>query len=298
MRGPGLRAGIPVICLGNPVVGGGGKTPAALAIGRLLRTAGGRPYFLTRGYGGRRQPAFLVDLDRHNAAETGDEPLLLARVAPTVVARDRPSGAAIARNKGATAIVMDDGFQNPSIRKDVSILVIDGRRGIGNARTLHAGPLRAPWPGQLEQADALIVVGEIVAAADLVAHAQVKGVPVFRARIEPLLDALGGPDQHLLAFAGIADPEKFFATLEAAGYRISVRRPFPDHYRYKPRDAVRLLNEADEKGLRLVTTEKDFVRLGNEEPLRTLTRRTSALPIKLVLDCEAEFLAWLVARMS
>src|SRR5947199_2834355 len=150
---PGAHAGIPVICVGNPTVGGAGKTPTALAIARLLIEAGERPYFLTRGYGGKFGGPVLVEA-AHTAVQVGDEPLLLARVAPTVVAADRAAGAQLARENGASVIVMDDGFQNPSLAKELSILVIDGARGIGNGRVLPAGPLRVPLEPQLDRADA------------------------------------------------------------------------------------------------------------------------------------------------
>src|SRR6266702_4634659 len=179
MRRPGSAAGVPLICVGNPTLGGAGKTPAALAIGRFLKAAGERPFFLSRGYGGRARGPLVVDPGRHGAREVGDEPLLLARIAPTVVARARPAGAAVARARGASVIVMDDGFQNPSLAKDFAVLVLDGRRGIGNARVFPAGPLRAPLEIQLERTQALIAVGEIAAAACLLAEADRHGlVPV------------------------------------------------------------------------------------------------------------------------
>jgi len=185
LRQPGKSAGVPVICVGNPTLGGAGKTPTALAIGRLLLAAGERPFFLSRGYGGSAQGPMLVEAQRHGGAEVGDEPLLLARVAPTVVARNRPAGAAVARAQGASVIVMDDGFQNPALTKNFSVLVIDGRRGIGNCRVFPAGPLRAPLEIQLTRAQAVIVVGEIAAAAPVLAKVELLGMPVFHGRLEP-----------------------------------------------------------------------------------------------------------------
>jgi tetraacyldisaccharide 4'-kinase len=290
MRRPGSSAGVPVICVGNPTLGGGGKTPAALAIGRFLLAAGERPFFLSRGYGGRARGPLVVDPERHGAREVGDEPLLLARIAPTVVARARPAGAALAREHGASVIVMDDGFQNPSLAKDFAVLVLDGRRGIGNARVFPAGPLRAPLEIQLERAQALIAVGEIAAAASVLAKAEALGIPVFRGRLEPYaqaLAALAGKD--VLAFAGIADPQKFFATLADRAIRIGARRAFADHHRYRAKDVARLLAEADRHGLVPVTTEKDLARISGDPRIAALAARAQAVPVELVLDQEAEF---------
>jgi len=290
LRQPGESVGVPVICVGNPTLGGAGKTPTALAIGRFLIAAGERPFFLSRGYGGSAPGPLLVEAQRHGAAEIGDEPLLLARVAPTVVARNRPAGAAVARAQGASVIVMDDGFQNPSLGKNFSVLVIDGRRGIGNGRVFPAGPLRAPLEIQLMRAQALIVVGEIAAATSILAKAEMLGVPVFHGRLEPdaqALLALTGKD--VLAFAGIADPEKFFATLTAAGIRIAARREFADHHRYSAEDAARLLAEADRRGLVPVTTEKDLARMSGDPRTAALRRRALVLPVRLALERETEF---------
>jgi tetraacyldisaccharide 4'-kinase len=290
MRRPGGSAGVPVICVGDPTLGGAGKTPAALAIGRFLKAAGERPFFLSRGYGGRERGPLVVDPRRHHAAQVGDEPLLLARIAPTVVARARPAGAVLARERGASVIVMDDGFQNPSLAKDLAVLVVDGRRGIGNARVFPAGPLRAPLEIQLERAQALIAVGEIAAAAGVLAKAEARGIPVFRGRLEPhaqALAALAGRD--VLAFAGIADPQKFFATLADRGIRIGARRAFADHHRYRAKEAARLLAEADRHGLVPVTTEKDLVRIAGDPRIAALAARVQAVPVELVLDREAAF---------
>jgi tetraacyldisaccharide 4'-kinase len=290
LRQPGKSAGVPVVCVGNPTLGGAGKTPAALAIGRFLLAAGERPFFLSRGYGGASRGPLLVDPRRHHAAEVGDEPLLLARIAPTVVARDRPAGAALARATGASVIVMDDGFQNPSLAKDFSALVLDGRRGIDNGRVFPAGPLRAPLEIQLECAQALIAVGEISAAAAVLAKAQALTIPVFRGRLEPdahALAALAGRD--VLAFAGIADPQKFFAMLDARGIRIRAAHAFADHHRYSARDAARLLAETDRYGFVPVTTEKDLARISGDPRIAALAARAQAVPVELVLDRAAEF---------
>lgn len=298
MRRPGSAAGVPVICVGDPTLGGAGKTPAALAIGRCLLAAGERPFFLSRGYGGRARGPLVVDPRRHGAAEVGDEPLLLARIAPTVVARARPAGAALAREHGASVIVMDDGFQNPSLAKDFAVLVLDGRRGIGNARVFPAGPLRAPLNIQLERAQAVIAVGAIAAAAGVLAKAEARGIPVFRGRLEPdarALAALAGKD--VLAFAGIAHPQKFFATLAEAGIHIGARRAFADHHRYGAKEAASLLAEADRHGLVPVTTEKDLVRIAGDPRTAALAARAQAVPVELVLDHEAEFQALVLSAI-
>src|SRR6266849_1908625 len=230
---PGNSAGVPVLCVGNLTVGGAGKTPTALALARMLAAAGRRPIFLSRGYGGTLAGPVEVDPARHRAADVGDEPLLLARTAPTIVARDRVRGAGMAVAAGADVIVMDDGFQNPSLAKDFSVLVVDARRGIGNGRVIPAGPLRAPLDAQLSRAHALVVVGTSSRAAAVAAAARARDIPVLQARLRPdaaFIVGLGGA--RVLAFAGIGDPEKFFLTLADAGVALAARRSFSDHHRY------------------------------------------------------------------
>lgn len=285
----GRAVGIPVVCVGNLTVGGAGKTPTALAIGRLLMAAGRRPYFLTRGYGGRLAGPVLVE-SKHRAADVGDEPLLLVRVAPTVVSRDRVAGAEAARAAGADVILMDDGFQNPSLAKNFSLLVVDGRRGVGNGRVLPAGPLRAPLQSQLARAHALLVVGAISGAESVVAATRSRGLPVFHGRLvaDPkALDRLR--DHKVFAFAGIADPEKFFATLEDARIDVQLRYAFPDHHPYRGADIFALMARAEREGLVLVTTEKDFVRLSDEPDARPLLDVLHVLPVTLAVDEAEEF---------
>jgi tetraacyldisaccharide 4'-kinase len=300
LKREGYRAGVPVICIGNPTVGGAGKTPTALAVAHILKTAGERPVFLSRGYGGREHGPHLVAADRDRAAEVGDEPLLLARVAPTIVAQDRVAGAKAAQAAGASVIVMDDGFQNPSLAKDFSVLVIDGRRGLGNGKVFPAGPLRAPLVAQLARADAIVLVGTLGEGAAVVgAVAEARKLPVLRARLEPSHDVIAAlAGRRVLAFAGIGDPEKVFATLREAGIAVAVTRSFADHHRYTPEDAGELCRQADAAGLTLVTTEKDAARLQGEEALAELAGRVRALPVGLVFVQEAVLETLLIERIA
>jgi tetraacyldisaccharide 4'-kinase len=282
----GQRVGAPVICVGNLTVGGAGKTPLALSLAAMLQAAGERPALLTRGYGGKLAGPVRVDPAIHRAADVGDEPLLLARLAPTFVARDRLRGAQAALETGASIIVMDDGFQNPSLHKDLSILVVDGRRGIGNGCVIPAGPLRAPMAAQLEHADAIVMVG---AARDSVAgEARRRGLPVLQAALEPD-PAIAAGFGRALAFAGIGDPEKFFVTLANAGVAVASARSFPDHHRYTAAEARALCADADRDGLTLVTTEKDLVRLQGDAAAAMLAKRARALPVTLKLADPAAF---------
>ncbi len=298
MERDGARAPVPVICIGNFTLGGGGKTPTAIAIARMLADAGHKPMLLSRGYGGEIVGPLNVDLQLHHAAQVGDEALLLARAASTIVSRDRVAGANAAAAAGATVVVMDDGMQNGSLAKDLTIAVVDGRRGIGNAHVFPAGPLRAPLSVQWERIDALLVIGERIGSAALVAKAVARGLPVFHGRLEPdpaAVAALAG--QKVLAFAGIGDPEKFFATVDAAGIAAPVRKAFPDHHRYTDEEAAELLMQAEHQGLGLLTTEKDLARVRGEPGLTALVSRSRVLPVSLAV-AEAAALRDLILRKT
>jgi tetraacyldisaccharide 4'-kinase len=289
LRHKGARAGIPIICIGNLTLGGAGKTPAALTIARLLSEMGEQPFFLSRGYGGKLAGPIRVDLARHQADEVGDETLLLARRAPTIVARDRVAGAELARAEGASVIVMDDGLQNPSLAKDWTLAVVDGHRGIGNARVFPAGPLRAPLMAQLERTSAVLIVGEpLPPDSKLAIVLQRGGRPILHARLEPdghAIAALRG--SRLFAFAGIGDPEKFFRTLTQAGLDVAGAERFPDHHKYSAADARRLLERCEREQMTPVTTEKDFVRLtGGDGDCATLAARTRVLAVTLMFEGE------------
>ena len=281
MARPGRKAPASVICVGNFTVGGAGKTPTAIAIARLLLESGHCPFFLSRGYGGR--VAGPVRVEHQRAIEVGDEPLLLGRVAPTIVARNRLAGALAAAEGGADAIVMDDGLQNPSVDKDLAIAVIDGRRGIGNGRIFPAAPLRAPLEAQLDHIDAVLLVGSAGRAAErAIDAAQRRGLPVFHGELRPApaaVAALAG--KRTLAFAGIADPDKFFATLEAHGIPAAVHKPFPDHHRYAADEMAALVACAQRDGLTLVTTEKDMARMNGDPAAIDLIGRSAVLPVTL-----------------
>ncbi|MEK9647157.1 MAG: tetraacyldisaccharide 4'-kinase [Alphaproteobacteria bacterium] len=255
---PPESVGIPVVCVGNVVSGGAGKTPAAMAVAAGLAGSGRNPHFLTRGYGGSERGPVAVETLHHTAAEVGDEALLLAAHCPTWVARDRVAGAHAAAAAGADVVVMDDGFQNPSLKKNLSFLVIDGGFGLGNGRTMPAGPLREPFKAALARADAVILLGEDRTGIE----ARIAGrLPVVAGRYVPTLDAEEIAGKRVVAFAGIGRPEKFFETLVGMGCQIAAAESFADHYRFTEDDVMRLIERAAAEDAVAVTTEKDFVRL-------------------------------------
>lgn len=284
MRRPGRRAPIPVICVGNFVIGGAGKTPTALAVADLCREMDLRPGFLTRGYGGRERGPVLVDLKAHSAEEVGDEPLLLARAHPTVAGRDRLAGACLLACLGCDVAIMDDGFQNPSLEKDLSLVVVDAERGLGNGLVLPAGPLRAPLMVQMRRADAVILVGGQGSAAPVARHAARCGVPVLAAKIVPVRQR-GFRRKRYLAFSGIARPQKFYDTLRNAGARVESTVDFPDHHPFSETDSQALLGLAEAEGLIPITTEKDMARLvGRDGASARLAAVAETFPIRIVLE--------------
>jgi tetraacyldisaccharide 4'-kinase len=262
LRRNGLKAGIPVLCVGNYHVGGAGKTPTVLALSKLLRELGETPVVLSRGYGGELRGPVRVDPVRHAASDVGDEPLMLADALPVVVSRKRADGVPLARAQGATVILMDDGFQSPAVVKDASLILIDSERGLGNGQVFPAGPLRAPLRPQLARTDALIIVGNGSAAGQVAAEIAAQGKPVLSAHLKPdeaRVAQLRG--KRVLAFAGIGDPTRFFNTLRASGIEVAGQRAFADHHAYSQGEIESLIAEAKREALTLVTTEKDLARL-------------------------------------
>lgn len=267
-----LRAGltrpwqalVPVLCIGNAVAGGAGKTPVALSLGRRLIERGRKPHFLVRGYGGALRGPVRVDPARHTSADVGDEALLLARTAPTWVARNRRRGCQAAVLDGADLIVMDDGLQNPSVRKTVSILVADGTFGFGNHCLLPAGPLREPLEQALARVDAVAIVGSDQAGIAAEVRRIDPATPILHGRVVPGPDADRLPGQRVVAFAGIGLPEKFFALLRRIGCDVAATHAFADHHAYTAQDIAALRDEAGAANARLITTEKDAARLSAE----------------------------------
>jgi tetraacyldisaccharide 4'-kinase len=292
----GAHVGLPVICVGNYHVGGAGKTPTVLALAALLRELGEVPFVVSRGYGGDLHGPIAVDGARHSARDVGDEPLMMAQQLPVIVARDRAAGARLARAQGASVIVLDDGFQNPALAKDFSLIVIDSHRGLGNAHVFPVGPLRAPLAVQLARTDALVVVGEGEMAREVAATLTQRTKPVLRARIVPDAASLAALQGHrVLAFAGIGDPGRFFATLRSSGIEVVREQIFPDHYAFSASDITALATTAAHDALTLVTTEKDLARLRGDESLAALAH--TIVPFKITFAIgERDELRALVAQ--
>ena len=277
----GFAAGVPVICVGNYHVGGAGKTPMVLVLANLLRELAESPVVLSRGYGGQLRGPLLVDPARHEASDVGDEPLMLARSVPVVVARDRIDGVALAKSQNASVIVMDDGFQNPAIAKDGSLIVIDSDRGLGNGKILPAGPLRAPLPLQIARTDGLIVIGGGSAAEPVAAALAGQGRMVVSAHLRPEAAAVASlQGKRVLAFAGIGDPKRFFRTLRGCDIEVVSERAFPDHHPFSEQEIAGLIADASRHSLTLVTTEKDMVRLRNAPAAKQVV----PFPVTLELD--------------
>jgi tetraacyldisaccharide 4'-kinase len=248
------RAAVPVICVGNLTAGGTGKTPVAITVADALKARGRRPYFLSRGYGGSLRGPVLVG-PQHTATDVGDEPLLLAASSPTIVSRDRSQGARLAVERGADVLVMDDGHQNFSLAKDLSLIVVDAEQKFGNGRLLPAGPLREFVHQGLARANAIVILGEETLPNGF-------SIPVLRAHLEPTaVNDLRS--SRVIAFAGIGRPEKFFRTLRACGAEIVHAATFGDHHRFTQSEISSLRRKAQDDHAVLVTTEKDYVRLGS-----------------------------------
>jgi tetraacyldisaccharide 4'-kinase len=280
-----IDPGVPVICVGNLTMGGAGKTPVAREIARRLAARGVAAHLLSRGYGGRLQGPVRVDPSRHTATEVGDEPLMLARDAPVWVARDRALGAQAAAEAGAQAIVMDDGHQNPALRKALSLVVVDGEtRGdewpFGDGAVFPAGPMREPLKAGLARADAVIVLLPAdLAGVDAELVAAFGFTPVLTAHLQPGAPPPAGPQ---VGFAGVGKPWKVERALQAAGCELCDFAPFPDHFAYDEATLVRLAQRAAQFGAGLVTTEKDWVRLP-----AAWRDRVAAWPVAARFDDEA-----------
>ncbi|MBL0370600.1 tetraacyldisaccharide 4'-kinase [Rhizobium sp. KVB221] len=282
-----LEMEVPVICVGNFTVGGAGKTPTVIALARAARAKGFKPGVLSRGYGGGMDRTTVVDHAHHRAKDVGDEPLLIAREALAVISRKRIEGARRLIDEGANLIIMDDGFQSAKLHFDYALMVIDTIRGIGNGFMVPAGPVRAPIDLQLKFSTALLKVGAGNQADPFIRKAARAGKQVLEAAIRPVAppDIAG---KNVLAFAGIADPEKFFRTVTEIGGIISAKRPFGDHQHLTEDEISDIIETADAGDLIIVTTAKDAVRLiGSHGQAAALLARSQVIDVEMVFDSPA-----------
>lgn len=260
LRAPRGNADIPVLCIGNLTMGGAGKTPATLALVNHLVNLGHKPGILLRGYGGTEKGPLLVK-SGHNVGQVGDEALLYVNVAPTAVCADRVAGATLLGKAGVDIILMDDGFQNPSLHKDLSLIVVDTQTAWGNGLCCPAGPLRAPVNSQLQNASAIIALGDGARGGDVEDAANRHDLPIYRGEMVPVQMSEDFVGRRFIAYSGIGRPEKFFKSLTDANLEAVERFSFPDHHVFTEKDAEKILSRCRSQDAMPITTQKDFVRL-------------------------------------
>ena len=255
------KANIPVICIGNIVAGGAGKTPVALYLGQYIKKKSINIHYLSRGYGAKLSGVIKVDINNHSAIDVGDEPLLLAEIAPTWIAKNRVDGVKAAVDSGADIIIMDDGFQNPYLYKDLSLVVVDTAVGFGNGKIIPSGPLRETIKNGLSRADGVILIGDEEMPVEL---SKFDSDKIYHATLKPDIDWVNDGGKYV-AFAGIGRPSKFFSSLKLAGVKISQCYSYGDHYNYKNSDLEYLRKKAKQYSAKLITTKKDILRISKQQ---------------------------------
>lgn len=288
-QGISTKVDVPVVCIGNINVGGTGKTPTVIWLLEKLRNAGHQPHVVSKGYGGTIVAPTHVDPSRHSAIRVGDEPLLIAAFGEVWVGKDRLETARAAVTANATVLILDDGFQDPSLHKDVSLVVVDAAKGFGNERCLPAGPLRETVSDGLARADFVLTIGETT--AQKLFSAPLEAVPRACGRLTPLQTGMDWSNNRVLAFAGIGNPEKFFATLRNQGAEIVRAEALDDHQKFGPGMLNRLEADAKKLGAQLVTTEKDAARLPQSYRAKVIT-----LPVRLVVDEEDQLMSMILTK--
>lgn len=286
-----LKVDVPVMCVGNLTAGGSGKTPTAIALANMLveKNIVKNPYFVTRGYGGSNKKTRRITV-HDTPSETGDEPILLVKHCKTIVSVNRYDGAQMAAAEGADLVILDDGFQNNSLHKDISILVIDGKRGFGNRKILPAGPLREAPNAGFKKADIVIIIGD---DQHKISQDIPEKSPVFFANVEPRTDQERKQKNKYIAFAGLGIPEKFKDTLIENNYSLIDFIPFPDHYKYKEKELEQLLKRAETQNATLITTEKDILRIPPK-----YSKHIQTLPIRLRFEQENTLSKYLEEKIN
>ena len=267
------------ICIGNLNVGGTGKTPTTIALAQHFLKKGLQVHVVSRGYKGKFQGTFLVDPQKHKSDEVGDEPLLMSEFTSVWVSNKRKNGIAAAENAGAQIVLLDDGFQDPSFHKDFSLIVVDGEKGFGNKKCMPAGPLRENIVQGFKRADALVIVGQRIYKFDTFpTH-----LKIIHSTLKPIETGMNWKEGKYLAFAGIADPSKFFKTLRSLGANLIDCVALSDHQNLDGQVLKRLERKANSAHAQLVTTEKDAVRLSD-----TYRKKVLSLPVRIEFDDKNE----------
>ena len=267
------------ICIGNLNVGGTGKTPTTIALAQHFLKKGLQVHVVSRGYKGKFQGTFLVDPQKHKSDEVGDEPLLMSEFTSVWVSNKRKNGIAAAENAGAQIVLLDDGFQDPSFHKDFSLIVVDGEKGFGNKKCMPAGPLRENIVQGFKRADALVIVGQRIYKFDTFpTH-----LKIIHSTLKPIETGMNWKEGKYLAFAGIADPSKFFKTLRSLGANLIDCVALSDHQNLDGQVLKRLERKANSAHAQLVTTEKDAVRLS-----KTFRKKVLSLPVRIEFDDKNE----------